>query len=269
MTQGDFDFFRGLIREISGIFLSDAKKELLKSRLSSRIDFLGCKDPKGYRKYLEGLPGDHHEWQELINLVTTNKTDWFREPQHFNYLIQEYLPRWKQNGHRELSVWSAATATGEEPYSLAMVLDQELRPPYSYKILATDIDTQVLEVAKNGVYSRSKLEEIPEPYRESSLLLGTGDISGWMKINPALKRNIKFEQFNLTESRCPRNFQFDIIFCRNVLIYFQKDVIHNVINLLYEAAAPGAMLFIGHAESLQNIKSGWKFIRPSIFLKSS
>lgn len=267
LEDADFRFFQSVIEEIAGIHLSDVKKELVQSRLRSHLGALEMQSFSEYRDYLSSLPRQNPEWQVFVNLLTTNKTDFFREAAHFDYLKNQFLPEWlKLNPSGELKVWCAASSTGEEPYTLAMVLNEALPAGRSYSIHASDIDTQVLKKAKGGVYSRSKLVEIPDSFRKD-WDMGTGEIKDWMRIKPHLKSKVSFFQFNLAGSELPSVDQFDLVFCRNVLIYFKPSTIEGVMKKLYQVAKPGAQLFIGHSESLQNIQTDWKNIRPSIYFK--
>jgi chemotaxis methyl-accepting protein methylase len=267
ISSEDFDYFRSKLRKLTGIQLSDAKRELLQSRLRERIRELRLAGFEGYRSYLERFPGDDPEWQVMINLLTTNKTEWFREPGHFEYLIREFLPRWKSTGKNRLSVWCAACSTGEEAYSLAMVLSENLGKEFSYEISATDIDTEVLKFANAGVYPVSKLEQIPENYRSKSFAMGTGDIASWARVKQSLKASVKFQQHNLADAAFPWAGRFDLIFCRNVFIYFPKEVIESAVRNFYEASAPSAQLVIGHSESLQGVRSSWKYLGASVYEK--
>jgi len=269
MKTADFHYLRSAIWSLTGITLSDSKKQLIQARLRSRVQALGLGSYSDYSSLLQRLPPDHPEWQEFTNSLTTNKTDWFREPSHFDFLVKEFIPRWKPlapKGH--LSVWSAACSTGEEPYTLAMILSdaQNNRNIRSYRILATDIDTGVLHRAKKGIYHKTALSQVPQTFHKSSFTPGSGDISHLMKVQSDLKQNIDFRQYNLTQTPCPWTDEFDVIFCRNVFIYFSKDVIAGVLDTLYRAAAKDAVLFIGHSESLQGA-SKWRYIGPSIYSK--
>lgn len=263
----DFEFLRAQVLERAGISLNNAKQDLLQSRLRPKVLDLGFDSFHDYRKYLENLPREHSEWQEFINLLTTNKTDWFREMAHFDFILKDFLPRWKKLGKRELKVWSAASSTGEEPYSLSLWLNTHLGPSHSFKIFATDVDTDVLTTARNGVYALNRLEQVP-PQFHTHFCKGSGEIADWMKIKPRFKQNVTFEQFNLVTDSPPKKNEFDLILCRNVLIYFRKDTIEKVTETLYQAAAPSASLLIGHSESLNNLKVRWKYVRPSIFIKA-
>jgi chemotaxis protein methyltransferase CheR len=267
MGTEEFEFFRTLVRDMTGIELSTSKMELLKSRLRRRLDDLSLKRVADYRALIESLPAKHPEWQELINVVTTNKTDWFREPAHFVYLLEEFLPRWRKKGRRSLQVWSAACSTGEEPYTIASVLGGEFGSEYEFQIQATDIDTEALKTARNGVYRKSQLVQVPEEYRDLAFAFGSGEIRDWMKVRNSLKARVHFDQLNLLERPYPWEKNFDVIFCRNVFIYFSKDTVQEIVEGLYETADSGAVLFISHSESLQNMKTRWVYVKPSVYVK--
>jgi chemotaxis methyl-accepting protein methylase len=266
LLDEDFDFFCHQIHSIAGIYLKCSKRDLVYTRLRSRVEHLGLKNFSAYRNLLSGLNNKDPEWQMFINLLTTNKTDFFREPKHFDFLIESYLPVWIKKKSKTLKIWSCAASTGEEPFTIAMILNRSLPKDLDFKILATDIDTKVLSLAENGVYSNAKLGEIPDEFH-SSLTYGKGEVEGWFSMKDCLRQKISYQQHNLVETAYPNNEMFDIIFCRNLLIYFNKETIESVINKLYERANPGAILFIGHAESLQGIETKWKLISPSIFIK--
>ena len=238
LDDSDFEYFSDTIRRRIGLHLTAQKKDLIRSRLAPHLLKHGFQSTSEYKSFLSGLPEGHEEWQELINLLTTNKTDFFREQDHFDFLTQEFLPRWeKSSSGAPLRVWSAACSTGEEPYTLSIVLNHYFKKPGAFKILATDVDTQALAVAKNGVYQASRLEQIPELYRKTSTVKGTGDIASWGKISNAIRQSIQFEQVNLIQTPYSwpnswpdsrpdsRKEQFDIIFCRNVFIYFKPETI--------------------------------------------
>lgn len=265
----DFEFFRGLIRQQTGIALSEAKRELVQARIRSHMTALGLRSFAEYRARLEtpeAKTAGSSELQGFINALTTNKTEWFREIEHFHYLQTDCYPKW-QATKREPLIWSAACSSGEEPYSLALHLSQHFSGQ-RYKILATDVDTNMVRIASNGVYPRSSLEQIPNEYR-SYFSLGTGDIESWMKIRDQQKSHITFQPFNLMSSKYPQDGLFDLIFCRNVFIYFERDLVQSIVEKMYDVAAPGARLLIGHSESLQNLKTRWRFLRPSIFEKAA
>lgn len=266
VSEADFRFFRAALGHRAGIKLADSKKDLLQSRLRPRLQTLGLVEFSQYRVLLESLEDSDTEWQEFINCLTTNKTDWFREPRHFEFLISTLIPKWNRQSERAIKIWSAASSTGEEPYSLSACLTEHLNGP-SFNLLATDIDTEVLRYAKSGVYPYSKLVSIPEGLPTDFFIRGRDGIENWAKIRNQIKAPVRFEPFNLLSDTPPEENAFDLIFCRNVLIYFPKETIAKVITTLYKSARPGGTLIIGHSESLQGIKHPWKMIRPSIFVK--
>ncbi len=269
LARAEFDFFRARVQERAGISLSEAKIELVQARLRPRLVELGLTGYSGYVSYLQTLPPEHEEWQTFVNSLTTNKTDWFREPQHFDLLVNDFLPRWFKLGKKKLKVWCAASSTGEEPYTLALVLDKALRESGAdFEILATDIDTEVLSHARRGVYPRDRLFQIP-PSFQSGFDFGTGEISDWMRVKKRIKDKIRFERFNLISSAYPWKSEFDFIFCRNVMIYFNEETTRLVVTHAFQAAAEHSALIIAHSESLQNIKSPWAYLQPSIYVKGT
>ena len=263
----DFRFFQELVFNLAGITLSEKKRDLLLTRLGSYLRNKEFKDYTDYRHYLEKLPEDHVEWQALINLFTTNKTDFFREIAHFKYIENKLIPYWISSNKKEVKIWSAACSTGEEPYSLAMFLEQKLPSNIKYTIYASDIDTNVLSKAKNAVYNMTKEEEIPESFRKDSIQYGKETIKEWFRIKPHLKNKIKFFSHNLVDDALPDDEKFDLILCRNVMIYFSRQVIEQVAIKLYKSCMDGGELFIGHSESLQNTETSWVLSVPSVYAK--
>lgn len=267
LSVQEFDYFRSRIFDLAGISLSEAKRDLIQSRLRPRLVATGMEDFLEYRKYLESLPPSHEEWEAFTNLLTTNKTDWFREKEHFNYIVSDFLPKWKTLGKKHLQVWCAASSTGEEPYTLSLVLNEALKGSgITYEIQASDIDTKVLRQAVNGVYPKDRLSFIPDKYH-SNFALGSGEIAGWMKVRKEIRGAVQYSQFNLTHLPYRWAKPFDLILCRNVLIYFNAETIRQVVDGFFGTATKDSVLIIAHSESLQNIKSNWKYIRPSIYSK--
>lgn len=267
LSKDDFFFFKEEIKKRSGINLSQLKTNLVQSRLRSRVVQLGLSSFQEYRQCLQQMQANDHEWQLFINQLTTNKTEWFREELHFQFLVNHFLPSWEKSGKAHLNVWCGASSTGEEPYSLGMVLHQYFQSkPLSFSILATDIDTSVLQFGANGIYPKVDLDKIPSGYH-SLLDRGTADIIDWLRINHKVKNKITFEKFNLTSENYPWSGHFDLIFLRNVLIYFDEKMVQHVSEQCFKAASPEAALFIAHSESLQNLKTSWNFREPSIYKK--
>jgi chemotaxis methyl-accepting protein methylase len=267
LSSDDFNYFRTRIYALAGISLSPAKHDLVQARLRTRVLNLGLKDYHEYREYLESKKDSDLEWEKFINLLTTNKTEWFRESAHFDFITDEFLPHWMKRGKQHLKVWCAASSTGEEPYTLSLVLHEALEnTSHTYSILASDIDTNVLNTAANGVYPAERLEQIPEKYHDG-FVIGKQDISEWMKVRKEIKQPVSFIQFNLTKFPYHHKESFDLVLCRNVLIYFNQETIKSVVENIFYATNSDAMLIIAHSESLQNVKSSWKYLKPSLYYK--
>lgn len=267
LEDEEMNYFCKKIQNLAGIALKSSKRDLIKSRLRSRLVENEIDSYREYRKYLESLPTTHQEWQVFINLLTTNKTDFFREVKHFEFLVQNVLPLWLETSEKVFKVWSAASSTGEEAYTLAMVLERHLPKDRDFKILASDVDTNVLNTARNAVYPVSKKSEIPDEYQSRSIDVGKSEARGWFRIKPKIRGKVFFKQHNLVDQSAPDENLFDLVLCRNVLIYFDKDVIEFISKKTFHSAKPNGHLFIGHSESLQGIDQPWKPIAPSIYGK--
>jgi chemotaxis methyl-accepting protein methylase len=267
LDESDLQYFCAMIEERAGIYLKPTKRDLVKTRLRSRIAAHGLNEYSEYRDLLSKLSKNDPEWQVFTNLLTTNKTDFFREPKHFAYLIETILPAWLKTPQRTFQAWSAASSTGEEAFTLAMVLNRHIPKDRDFRIFATDIDTEVLKSAENAVYSISKKPEIPADYQQESIDLGKNDARGWFRIKRHLKEKVSFKQHNLIDRETPGKEHFDLVLCRNVLIYFGQENIDLVQRKLYSTTKVGGHLFIGHSESFHNINHSWKPVGPSIFRK--
>lgn len=263
----DFVFFKDLIYQLAGINLSHEKKQLVQARLRSLVIEKGLSSFTEYKKFIKNQESGSAELQKFINQLTTNKTEFFRESDHFNYLVTNFLPEWIKSNRQTLNVWSCASSTGEEIYTLAMVLRHHIPKDRNLRMLATDIDTEVLARAKNGVYPISKLSEIPLKYQSEYISPGTGDVSKWFKIRGAIRDQISFTKHNLLEDLEINGAAFDLIFCRNVLIYFSQETLEEVVRKLFMKSTSGGYLFIGHSESLNAIHTKWKLLQPSIYMR--
>lgn len=267
LDPAEFRYFKNKIFELAGISLSDAKIDLVRTRLRSRLQANRLSSYYEYKQLLETLSANDPEWESFINILTTNKTDWFREPEHFEYLKSVFIPQWLKLGKKHLKVWCAASSTGEEPYTLALVLSEALKTTnITFEIIASDIDTTVLQTAKNGVYHVDRLYQIPSSYQQN-LVLGTGDISSWFKLKKEIKNCVQFRQLNLVSKEYGFQHKFDIVFCRNVLIYFDQRTISEVVTKIHHHCEHDSVLIIGHSESLQNTNSPWNYKKPSIYTK--
>ncbi|WP_411834774.1 CheR family methyltransferase [Pseudoxanthomonas mexicana] len=244
---GDRDFRRvcELIRSRVGIALNEGKRDMVYGRLSRRLRTLGLDSFREYLDRLEQEGGD--EWQAFTNALTTNLTSFFREPHHFERLKQELSERLDAPS---IKLWSCAASTGEEPYSIAITACEAfgtLNPPV--RILATDVDTQVLATGQRGVYPLERISGLPEALRKRYFQRGSGPNEGYCRVNPALQRLIEFRQLNLLAPRYDVSGPFTALFCRNVMIYFDKPTQRGILSRLVPHLAEDGMLYTGHSEN--------------------
>ncbi len=243
-TDGDFERVRKLIYEHAGIFLAPIKRDMVYSRLVRRLRTLGLRSFAEYLVLLER--GDDKEWEVFVNSLTTNLTYFFREAHHFEILAAHMrkIPR------RPYRIWCSAASTGEEPYSLAMTACEafgSLTPPV--EIYASDIDTNVLKAAEAGVYGMDRLEKLAETRMQKFFLKGTGSKEGYARVRPELQRLITYRRINLLDARYPLDGTFDALFCRNVMIYFDKKTQYSILQKFKPLMQPDGLLFAGHSES--------------------
>jgi chemotaxis protein methyltransferase CheR len=244
-SRRDFERVRRLIHARAGIALADSKQDMVYGRLARRLRLRGL---SSFQAYLDELEGDasSEEWQGFVNALTTNLTGFFREPHHFERLAQ--LLRRHQG--EPLLLWCAAASTGEEPYSIAITAAEvfgTLKPPVT--ILATDIDTQVLDTAARGVYPVERLEKVDPQRRKQFFLKGTGAAEGQCRVIDELRDLIRFRQLNLLEPRYPMHGPFQAVFCRNVMIYFDKPTQYRILARVMPLLAGDGLFFAGHSES--------------------
>lgn len=246
-TDADFQTIRTLIHQRAGIQLSPSKQDMVYSRLSRRLRSLGL---RRFEEYLALLQPGSAEWESFVNALTTNLTAFFREPHHFPLLAAHIQARRTRN---DLTLWCAAASTGEEPYSMAMTMVELFNswtPPV--RIIATDIDTKVLKTAEAGVYPLEKTSQVSPERLKRFFKRGVGAQSGSMKVNDALRALVKFSPLNLLADDWRHAQAFDCIFCRNVMIYFDKKTQYEIIKRFVPFMQPDALLFAGHSESLQH-----------------
>jgi chemotaxis protein methyltransferase CheR len=264
LSDGEFLEFVQFMQKNYGIDLSK-KRVLIEGRLSNSIEKKGM---ASFGEYLENIKRNNKdEITMLINKLTTNYTFFYREENHFKYLKEVFLPyEEKNNKLKMLDIWSAGCSSGEEPYTLAMILDDYFKlsgNQWKIRIIATDISDNVLSKAREGIYSEDSIENLPESYKKR-YLKKIGDNK--YQIVPEIKNYITFKVFNLMEPIAAKN-KYDIIFCRNVMIYFNGETKLDIVNKLYEATKPGGYLMIGHAETIQRNKSKYIYVKPAIYKK--
>ena len=264
--------FRTIARLIEGqvgIKLPAGKRLMLEGRLHKRVRALNY---AGLNEYVETLfeAGDlDDELTHLIDVVTTNKTDFFREPSHFDFMRTTAVPELlKGRGRSELKIWSAACSTGMEAYTIAMVLDDMARTGsrFQFRILGTDISTAVLRLARTAIYTREMLAPVPPDFVRRYFLVARDRTSDEVRVVPELRRQTNFMRMNLMDSNYPVDRDVDIIFCRNVLIYFQREIQRKVVEQLCAHLRPGGYLMVGHSESMvHSVVPGLKQVQPTIF----
>ena len=264
ISDQDFARFQSLLHKLAGIYLAPSKKVLLVGRLSKRLRALGLDSFADYYR-LVASGNDAQELQTMVDLLTTNETYFFREPKHFDFLAEHILPACRPAGSVE--VWSAACSSGEEPYTLAMVLAENLGST-PWKITASDISTQVLERARRGHYPLERSRGIPQALLRKYCLKGVREQAGTFLISRELRSRISFMQVNLVEPP-PAVGPMDVIFLRNVMIYFDQDTKRKVVANLLTRLKPGGWFIVGHSETLNGIvdADALKTVRPTIYRK--
>jgi chemotaxis protein methyltransferase CheR len=270
LSRRDLTWFQTFIYEETGIHFKDSKQTMLAGRLRKRLRQLGLPDFREYITYLTERDAAGSEKRELINAVTTNKTDFFRESHHFDYLRDQVIPalrtRAGSTGRRRLRIWSAGCSTGEEPYSLAITLAEHLGPLASWdvKIVASDIDTRVLNTASEGVYPEERLTPIPAALRQRYFQRGKNGAAGLWRARSTLKDLIEFRRINLQEEPWPLHERFDAIFCRNVIIYFDRPTQQRLFERMARQLTPEGLLFLGHSESLFGVSDRFRLIEKTV-----
>lgn len=259
-TPRDYARVRALIYKQAGISLSESKQEMVYSRLSRR---LRAKNLNSFEAYLDGLESglDSGEWEAFTNALTTNLTAFFREAHHFPILAEHVL-----NAKGPVSIWCSASSTGEEPYSIAMTVCEalgSLTPPVN--IVATDIDTQVLNTASNGVYPVDRIDKMAQDRVKRFFLRGKGSQSGMVRVRPELHNLITFKSLNLLAGTWPVTGPFDVIFCRNVMIYFDKPTQSRILSRFAPLMKADGLLFAGHSENFLNVSDAFSLRGKTVY----
>jgi chemotaxis protein methyltransferase CheR len=268
LSDKDFRRLAELIHGYSGIKMPPGKRTMLEGRLRRRVRATGAAGLADYCRNLFEEDGLAAELVDLIDAVTTNKTEFFREPTHFDFLRDRGLAMLMTPERRPLKAWSAACSIGAEPYTLAMVIAEHLRETRArndYSILCTDLCTEVLEEAVCGVYPAAMIEPVPMDLRRRYLMRARDPHRSVVRITPALRSRLLFSRLNLMDESYPVDDGMDMIFCRNILIYFDKPTQSNVLRRLCSHLRPGGMLFLGHSESVVGIDLPVKQIASTIF----
>jgi chemotaxis protein methyltransferase CheR len=261
INDTEFKRLSSLLYDIAGITLTDAKKVLLTGRLSKRLTALGLETYTQYFKHVTH-PANAEELNFMVDLLTTNETYFFREPQHFEFLKQLIPPAKQGQTYR---VWSAAASIGAEAYTIAMILADKLGEGGAWEVFGTDISNSVLDQARRGHYRIAESEKIPPAYLKKYCLKGKGDQTGTFLIDPKLRQHVNFEQMNLNTGGAKRIGDFDVIFLRNVLIYFDVPTKQRVVSNLIPNLKNGGYFIVGHSESLNGITNQLTLVKPTVY----
>jgi len=270
LKENDFEKIRKIIYEQCGINLNEGKKELVKARLGKRLREGKFRSFSDYCHYVTTEEGTD-ELIAMIDSISTNLTSFFREESHFvrlSSIVSSTLGKTGSYDYRQkFNVWSPGCSTGEEPYSLAITMREAAGiKPFDFKIMATDISTKVLQIAESAIYPAEKIKGIALPVLKKYFQVGSGKSEGFYRIKKDIREAIEFRRFNLMH-KFPSDFNFDVIFCRNVMIYFDKKTQGVLINKFYDCLKSGGYFFIGHSESLTGLRHSFNYIEPSVYQK--
>jgi len=266
LTDSEFKKFSDLVYSKTGINLHYGKKQLLQSRANKVLRKRGI---HSYKDYYQIIIDDstNQELHEFINLISTNVTHFFREEKHFQFMKNVWAPDVIKERKSAVEIWSSACSSGEEPYSIAIMLSELFeKNPLRMSVLASDISTKVLSIAQRGIYTSDRVENIDQKLIKKYFQEGNGSAKGYVKVKNEIRQMVQFKRINLIEA-FPDVKQFDIIFCRNVMIYFDLPTKQMIVNKLAEHIKPGGYLFIGHSESLNGLKSTLKYVMPATYRK--
>jgi chemotaxis protein methyltransferase CheR len=265
----DYSRLRDLIYREAGIALGPSRQVMLEGRIRRRLKALAIDSFREYCSYLFSKGGLREELVHLIDVVTTNKTDFFREPRHFEFLSSKVLPEREGcgAGRRPLLAWSAGCSTGEEPYTIAIVMSEyELtHPGFSFRILATDISTPVLEKAVRAIYSHEAVRPVPQILRAKYFMHGREPGTTRVRVVPELRDLVEFRRLNFMDSDYAISEKVDVIFCRNVIIYFDRSTQQSILEKLTQCLLPGGYLFMGHAETLRELNLPLQQVAPALY----
>ena len=273
LSNREFELFRNLIYKTCGINLAPSKKELVKSRLSKRLTNTGINSFEEYYRFVTKTDKSGQELVHLLDSISTNKTDFFREKKHFEFLNTKLLPelitKKEKERNKKFRIWCAASSSGEEPYTLAMTVLNHVNPEngWDIKILATDISTKILQKAISGVYKKETVRDVPLRLLSAHFARVSINNSTSYKVRDHLKQLITYRRFNLMTPEFPFKNPFDFIFCRNVMIYFDPETQQRLVSKFYDCLPKGGYLFIGHSETLARRVSKFNYIQPALYQK--
>lgn len=268
MNDDTFGIFSEFIEGNLGIKMPPAKKIMLETRLGKRLRALKIATYEEYCAYVFSPEGFEREVQQLVDVVTTNETDFFRESHHFDYLAGTVLPELiGRLGLGEINLWSVAASTGQEAYTLAMVTESTMRTlkPFRYRILGTDISEKVLQIAHAGIYTDHQAGKIPTSYKQQFCLKSRDPDENTIRFKPEIREKIMFRKLNLMDSSYPINKKYQVVFCRNVFIYFDRDTQREVLHRIHAHLSPGGYLFMGHSENIGTVDLPLKSVSSAVY----
>jgi chemotaxis protein methyltransferase CheR len=259
LSVDEYQLFQRLVYNHLGITLSEQKRSMLGHRLIKRVERLNYKSFSAYFRHINNIE-NAKELETALELITTNETFFFREEKHFDYLKHTIIPSLNRN--KTFKVWSAACSTGEEPYSIAMLLKEHYQAPWN--LSASDVNQSVVDHAIKGIYLDERMDGLSDTYRKTYCVKGIDEFEGYLRIERGLRNKIDFFSFNLIDNMQELG-EFDLIFIRNVMIYFDDKVKQRIIDSISRILTPGGWLFISHSETLHGLNHSFKLVRPSIY----
>lgn len=272
LSNDEFDKLSDFIYSEYGIKMPKIKKTMLESRLQKRLRTLNMTTFKEYVNFVFSKEGMDNEVVHMIDVVSTNKTDFFRESTHFDYMQTTMLPEYLKNmrTNQTLKIWSAGCSSGEEPYTLAIVLSEYAlkNPGFDFSIVATDISTRMLQYAINAIYKENRISNIPTAIKHKYFLRSKDRESQTVRVIPELRKKVSFQRLNFMDNYYSLSETFDVVFCRNVLIYFDRQTQEKVITRCCNKLKSGGYFFLGHSESITGINVPLTQIRPTIFIRN-
>ena len=270
LADADYEFLRRLVYEHSRINLGSDKRALVSARVAKRLRVLKIGSYREYCQMLKSNPGSE-ETGHLVDVISTNHTHFFREEKHFDWMQTVLLPEWlkSHNEGETFRAWSAASSSGEEPYTLAIVLAEFFGLSGKWTIDATDISTRILDRAGQAIYDAEKLAPVHAELIRRYFQRGTGEFAGKFRVKEQLREHVRFQQLNLLQPQYPFSQPFHLIFCRNVMIYFDRPTQETLVGKLSEQLEPDGHLLVGHSESLSGIRHSLRQLQPAVYLKSA
>ncbi|MEZ5071382.1 MAG: CheR family methyltransferase [Bacteroidales bacterium] len=271
LTDKEFRTLSDYINRNIGIKLPDHKKVMVQSRLMKRVRELGLDSYASYFEMVFSARGQTDELIHMLDVITTNKTDFFRESVHFDFLRDQVLPEFQQlNIPGGVKIWSAGCSSGEEPYTIGITMEEynAANRPLNYRIIGTDLSTRILKMAKNAVYTEQRVADIPLALKKKYFLKSKDPSRQVVRVIPALRAKTDFRRLNFMDDHYHMQESFDVVFCRNVLIYFERHIQEAVINKLCRHLKPGGFFFLGHSESIMRMTVPLEQIKPTIFRRT-